>query len=307
VKKAKFAWMRITTQRFIGGLLFFMVCCQSETIDFTNEDTVNLQNEVASDAYSGDAYDMSHLAVGSTDATFLGRETSGRKFVFKIEDLLKRFDCATVTLETANDNTILRPRGMITLDFGTVGCKDSKGNFRKGKIIIYYSGRRYYPNSTISTTFDGYYVNGVKIEGTRNVTYSSLSTGDKIIFTETLVDGKIVWADGTIAVRAETKSIEWTRTLNSLNDQWKVTGGTNYAAAGVNRKGMVYEMRIVEPLIYTRQCILTSKGTVAVKGVKELLVGNKKITADYGDGDCDREVTITVKGKSKLIQLKSDI
>ena len=51
----------------------------------------------------------------------------------------------------------------------------------------------------------------------------------------------------------------------------------------------------------------TSKGNIPVKGVKELLISNKKITADYGDGSCDKQVTITVKGKSKLVDLKSDI
>ena len=66
-------------------------------------------------------------------------------------------------------------------------------------------------------------------------------------------------------------------------------------------------MTIIEPLIYSRQCIVTSKGTVPIKGVKELLVGNKKISADYGDGSCDKQVTITIKGKSKQVELKSDI
>ncbi len=309
MKKAKFALMINLSKGFVLGFVISLVSCQNEPIDFTNDDTLNLQSEVAGDAYSGDAHDISHLAVGSSDATFSGRSVSGRKIIFKIDDLLKRFDCATITLETAIDNTLLKPKGTITVDFGIAGCKDLKGNLRKGKIYISYSGRRYSPSSAIITSFDGYQANGVKVEGTQSVTYSSQSTGDKVIFTEVLTDGKITWPDGTIAVRAENKTIEWTRTLGSLNDQWKVTGGTNYTAAGINRKGLVYEMRIIEPLIYSRPCIISpnSKGTIAVKGVKELLVGSKKITADYGDGSCDRQVIITIKGKSKSVELKSDI
>ncbi len=326
VKKAKFAQMytsilqQLLLQSRPSGkgnhlskisivlLLIYLVGCQSEPIDFTNDDTVNLQNEVSSDAYSGDVHDISHLAVGSSDATFSGREASGRKIVFSISDALKRFDCATISLETALDNTIFKPKGTISIDFGNAGCKDAKGNMRKGKMIVTYVGRRYNPNSTITTAFDGYQVNGIKIEGTLSVSYSSLSTGDKVIFTEKLTDAKVTWPDGTTAVRTEEKTIEWTRNLNPVLDQWKIfTDGTKYTAAGINRKGLVYEMRITEPLIYKRECIITSKGTVPVKGIKELLVGNKKITADYGDGTCDREVTITIKGKSKLVELKSDI
>lgn len=310
MKKAKFAWMRNYKGIYIGLVLTFLLACQSEPIDFSNDDSANIQNEVSADAYSNDVRDVSHLAVGANDATFSGKESNGRKIVFTINDALKRFECASVVLETAADNSILRPKGTITIDFGTIGCKDLKGNFRKGKILISYSGRRYNPNSSIVTTFDGYQVNNTKIEGSLKVSYSSLSTGEKVIFTETLTDGKVTWPDGTTTVRSESKRVEWIRnSLNPLNDQWKVTTGDfpNYIAAGINRKGLVYEMKIIEPLIYTRQCILTSKGTVPVQGIKELLVGSKKITGDYGDGSCDKLVTITVKGKSKLVELKSDI
>jgi len=310
VKKAKFALMNHSYRKLVRVLFVFLVCCQSEPIDFTSDDSVNLQNEVSADAYSSDTHDISHLAVGSSDATFSGREVSGRKIILTIADALKRFDCASIVLETAADNTFLRPKGTITIDFGAAGCKDLKGNLRKGKIVINYIGRRYYPNSSIITTFDGYQVNNTKVEGTLNVTYSNLSSGDKIIFTETLTDGKVTWADGSTTIRTESKTIEWTRSvLNPITDQWKITSGnfSNYTAAGVNKKGLVYEMKIVEPLIYTRQCIATSKGTVPVAGVKELLVGSKRISADYGDGNCDKQVTITIKGKSKLVELKSDI
>ncbi len=310
MKKAKFAWMRNYKGKYVGLLFTFLIGCQSEPIDFSSDDSANIQNEVSADAYSNDIRDVSHLAVGANDATVSGRESTGRKIVFTINDALKRFECASVVLETAPDNSILRPKGTITIDFGTIGCKDLKGNFRKGKVLIGYSGRRYNPNSSIVTTFDGYQVNNTKMEGSLKVTYSNLSTGDKVISTETLIDWKVTWPDGTATLRSESKRVEWIRnSLNPLNDQWKITKGDfpNYAAAGINRKGMVYEMKIIEPLVYTRQCILTSKGTVAVKGIKELLVGSKKITGDYGDGTCDRQVTITVKGKSTLVELKSDI
>jgi hypothetical protein len=308
VKKVKFVLMRGNSKIFIGILLIFLICCQSEQIDFSSDDSSNLQNEVSTDAYSGEAHDMAHLAVGSSEATSSGREVNGRKIILTISDALKRFDCATITLETAADNSVLKPKGTITIDFGTAGCKDSKGNTRKGKILINYNGRKYNPSSSLTTTYDSYYINNAKVEGTLSVTYSNSSTSEKVLFTESLTDGKITWPDGTTSIRAEIKTIEWTRnTAEPIKDQWKITGGANYTAAGVNKKGQVYEMKIVEPLIYTRQCNITSKGTIPVKGVKELLVGSKKITSNYGDGTCDTQVTISIKGKTKVVDLKSDI
>jgi hypothetical protein len=310
VKKPKFAFVGYQYRKLAGFFLFFLICCQSEPIDFSSDDSVNLQNEVSADAYSSEAHDIAHLAVSSSDATSSGREISGRKITLTIADVLKRFECATIILETAPDNTLLKPKGTITIDFGATGCKDLKSNLRKGKIMITYSGRRYQPNSSIVTTYSGYEVNSNKVEGSLNVTYSALSSGDKVIFTETLTDGKVTWPDGTTTLRTESKTIEWIRNAQyPLTDQWKITSGNfaNYTAAGVNKKGLVYEMTIVEPLIYTRQCIVSSKGSVPVKGVKELLVGSKKITTNYGDGSCDKQVTITIKGKSKQVELKSDI
>jgi hypothetical protein len=290
-------------------MLALVVCCQSETIDLSDDDTANLQNEISAEAYATDIRDVSNLAVGSNDATVSGRESNGRKIPLIINDVLKRFDCASIILETAANNSTLQPKGTITIDFSVTGCRDLKGNLRKGKIFISYTGRRYNPNSSIVTTFGGYQINNTKVEGTLSVNYSGASTSDKVVFTETLVDGKVTWPDGTTTVRSESKKVEWTRdVLSPLSDQWKISMGDfpTYVAAGVNRKGMVYEMKIDEPLIFKRQCIVSAKGTVPVQGVKELLVANKKIAIDYGDGTCDKLVTITVKGKSKSIELKSD-
>jgi hypothetical protein len=42
---------------------------------------------------------------------------------------------------------------------------------------------------------------------------------------------------------------------------------------------------------------------MAVAGTKELTVNGRKLTIDYGTGDCDRTVTISVDGSSKQLDI----
>jgi len=282
--------------------LLFLSSCQDDKIDFSANDSQSVENEAISDAYYEDADDMSSIAV-SSDATTLtgGRESSSGRTV-KISDIAKRFDCATITIELAADNALGSPKGTITVDFGT-GCTDAKGNVRKGKLIINYSGKRFLPGSTVVTTFAEYFINGVKIEGTRTVTNKSGSLESNPVFEIKVTGGKAIWPDATFATREATRTREWKRGNTPNVDQWIVSG----TASGTNRNGREYQMEITEPLVYKRECAISDKVFIAVEGTKVLTVESKQITIDYGDGACDKLVTITVDGKSREVEVRGDI
>ena len=286
--------------------LLFLASCQDDKIDFSANDSQNVENEAVSDAYYEDADDMSSIAV-SSDATTLtgGRESAGgRKFTVSISDLAKRFDCAVVTFETAVESSFETPKGTITIDFGT-GCTDAKGNVRKGKIIINYSGKRFLAGSSVVTTFADYFINGVKIEGTRTVTNTSASLESNPVFNIVVSGGKAIWPDATFATREVNRTREWNRgdILDVADDQWIVSG----TASGTNRNGRSYQMEITKPLVYKRECAISDKVFIAVEGTKVLTVESKQITIDYGDGACDKLVTITVNGKSREVEVRGDI
>ena len=69
-------------------------------------------------------------------------------------------------------------------------------------------------------------------------------------------------------------------------------------AEGNHRNGRGFYIEILEPLVYTREC--RAQGIyMPVAGVKLIKHGNREITVDYGDGECDKVVVITNKnGKS---------
>ena len=294
-------WLKFLTYS-AAGLFLFLYSCKDNAIDFNADDSKNVENEATTDAYFQDSEDMSGVAVGAASETLTGRLDGRTEDFPKSVDL--RFSCATVTVvkSTSPVSTAVTPRGTITIDFGA-GCTDAKGNVRKGKIIITYVGRRFIQGSTVTTTLENYYINGIKLEGTRTVTNSSSSNEDAPRFNVVLAGGKATWPDGTFATREANRTIEWTRTANPLQDQLAVSG----SAAGSNRNGRTYTMSITKALVYKRECAVSNRVYMAVQGTKELTADGKKITIDYGAGDCDRMVTITINGKSKEVEVKGDI
>jgi hypothetical protein len=58
-------------------------------------------------------------------------------------------------------------------------------------------------------------------------------------------------------------------------------------------------MTILEPLVYKRGC------PIAVEGVKQFVdvATGKVVLVDYGDGACDRIITISVDGNSRSVNV----
>jgi hypothetical protein len=290
----------------VVGFVLFLASCDENKIDFNSSDSQNVENEASTDGYFEDADDISSVAVWSDNATSTGKVESsgGRKIT--IADL--RFSCATVTIEPGANNSSASPAGTITIDFGT-GCTDTKGNVRKGKIIVTYNGKRYAPGATRTVTFSGYSINGVLIEGERTVTNIAGSTDEAPKFSIEVIGGKATWPDGTFATREVRKVREWVRASNPLEDKWVISqaSDSDFAASGTNRNGKTYQMNITTPLVYKRECAISNRVFIAVEGTKELITESKRIVIDYGTGDCDRSVTITVNGQSKDVIVRGDI
>ena len=293
-------YMQTTKKISIGLFLaFFTIISCTDDIGpaITTDDSVTAENEAVADSYFEDADDITALVVASDDGTVSGGKvsTGGRKI--NINDF--RLKCAEVIIEFADNSTFLQPKGTIIIDFGE-GCEDDRGNVRAGKIIITFMGRRFLPQSSIVTTFDGYSINGILVEGTRTVTNSTGSLEDRPSFTIVVEGGKLTWPDGTFATRESNRKREWIRADNPLNDEWRVTGN----AAGTNRPEMSYTMEITEALVYKRQCAVTNRIFMPVAGEKVLTTETRQMKINYGDGECDRKVEVTINGKSEDIEIK---
>jgi hypothetical protein len=274
----------------------FLGSCVQPQIDFNVNDSRNVENETASDAYFTEAEDLTTVTVSADKATAGGR-FSNSAFVIQVND--SRFSCATVTLEPSDNSTLLIPKGILVIDFGS-GCTDNRGTTRKGKIKITYYGRRFLPGSSVTTALDGYEINGVKIEGVRTIANTATSSQSNPVFTTTMDGGKITWPDGTSVLRDERTTAEWKPGATTDDNQWSLTG----SASGSHSDGRNYTMTITNKLLYKRACAVNDKVFMAVQGTKELVVDNKKVTIDYGTGTCDKMVTVTILSRSKTVELK---
>ena len=288
--------------------MFLASCSDNNKIDYSANDNANVQSEANSDAQTEDTDDMSALAVSADDGTLSGGrpdESFGTPRDISKDKLDDRFKCATVTLTFATDNnTTVVPNvihGFITINFGT-GCTGPGGHIRTGIIKIEFQGRRFLPGSKIITTFQNYTVDGIKLEGTRTLTNTSASETSAVSFSIVEDGMKVTWPDATFATRSSSRTRTWNRTANPTGDSWTVTG----SATGTNRKGKEYSMTITKALVYKRACAISNKVFMAVEGTKELTTDNKKVTIDYGSGECDNKVTITINGKSKVVEATSD-
>jgi hypothetical protein len=286
--------LKISTVAVITSFVCMISCKEDEPQRLTLQDTADITDEAVTESYFQDMDDMAGIAIGTpTDPEFNGGRSKG---TVRINDA--RFQCegVVITIEPDAASTADVPKGVMRVDFGSVGCTDLKGNVRKGKLIFTYQGKRFMPGSTVVTTTDNYSINGVTLEGTRTLTNVQESTADAPRFNVTLTNGKATFADGLSASRESSITFRWHRADNPMDDYLQIENTS--AASGVTRLGRNYTVDVVEDLTFKRHC------GIAVSGIKKYVIdSDKEISIDYGDGTCDRSFIITINGVSRTVNL----
>ena len=279
----------------IAAISFVTSCNDVERI--SAEDSQDLSEEAMTYSYYQDIGDMVGVAIEApTEAQYNGGRMKG---TFQVTDTRFTCDGSPLTL-TINTGSILPgnpdPSGSIVVDFGT-GCTDLRGNVRSGKLVIIYRGRRFMPNSTLIVSGRDYTFNGVKLEGTLNIKNVTGSTDTSPRFNSILSAGKATFEDGTVAERRSNVTTQWVRGATPDENRLIIEQGST--AEGITRLGRDYSVTIDKQLEYKRFC------GIAVSGIKHYLIDNQKeITIDYGEGECDKEVKVTVNGVVRNLRVK---
>jgi hypothetical protein len=199
--------------------------------------------------------------------------------------------CANISLDTT-----VTPRELI-IDFGEVNCLCNDGRYRRGKIIVSFTGFYRQVGTVITTTFDEYHVNDNKVEGTKVVTNMGPNDDGHPYFTVN-VTGVIHRAlnGGTLSWNAQ-KVRTWVQGYNTWliwDDIYMITG----EAEGIRASGQTWEREVINPLEKKLNCKWIVSGTVEIRPE-----GQPTRVLDYGNGNCNNIATVLINGVTYTIFL----
>ena len=191
--------------------------------------------------------------------------------------------CATITVTPATGF----PKTML-IDFGT-GCTSTNGVARTGKITVVLTDSLRKSGSTATMTFDNYYVNGYKKEGT--ITWTNTSTATVKSWQRVVVNGKITAPNSLYWLHSGTRTLTQTAgsstPLNLLDDVYLITG--NHTVT--NAAGKTRTSTIINALEKKTTCTNIDMGTIRVEGPNHYAI------IDFGNGTCDNLATISIDGR----------
>lgn len=215
--------------------------------------------------------------------------------------------CPTVTITRPTSNPF---PVRVLMDFGVNGCVGQDGHFRKGKVITEYTNRLLVPGAVAVTTFDGFYVDSVHVQGTHKITNIStaVTTGAPPVdrkFRVVVQQGKLTRPNGNFIAWNSEKTItqvEGLQTILPLDDIFKIEGGSN---GQVKRGDLLvnFNSTIQEPLMKRFNCRWIVRGVVKTVRVNAT-VSNPWVTLlNFGAGTCDNLAVLTINGVSYQITL----
>ena len=230
------------------------------------------------------------VAIGGT-GVFAGANPSGDPVINGPQGE----QCYTLTITHMDQNEFFPVQAVI--DFGA-GCVGKDGKTRKGKIIIEYSARIITPGAVATTVFDGYQVDGVKVEGTHTIT--NLSSQTELKFNVTVL-GKLTKENGNSSVWNSDRTITMvaglSTPLNPADDIFSCTGSANGVVTW-DSKVHEWSAEIINPLLKKFSCQWLVQGTINFKKGSQVYG-----SIDYGSGDCDNKATLSVNGQTAIITL----
>jgi hypothetical protein len=253
--------------------LFVLISCQKEGSN-------NTESEVETTFKLSEDQAVSEAIGDDIDAVFI--ETSYSEGLMFRGSQQNPSNCASVNITGSG-----WPK-TITIDFGT-GCTGPDGIHRKGKIIVVLSDTVSQTGATAAMTFDGYHVQGFKVEG--SITWTNTTTPNGFSWTREINDGKITTPGGNYywlheGIKYVTQTAGSGTPLNVLDDVYSITGEHTVT----NPAGRSRTATVTEALEKKVICHNVSKGKIKIQGPNHFAI------VDFGDGTCDKVATISIDG-----------
>jgi hypothetical protein len=280
--------MKKNTVISILSLVIFISACKKEIPKPVgdNDTSTAIENAMADAAYN----DVANIA----DEAYTGNVSSYKSGI----PTVFLSNCASVSFDTAAS-----PK-KFTIDFGATNCLCNDVNYRRGKIIVAYQGFYRDSGSTHTITFDNYYVNDNRIDGSKTVTNKGRNNNGNLSY-DIAVNGTITWDTayfGSVSTSSYTanRTREWSEgesTLAWTDDVYLISG----TQSGVTRTGASYSASTVSPLKKEIGYRHITDGTLAFTPQGKF---TRYINYGYPNGDWDNLAQVTINGYTYIIQLR---
>ncbi len=191
--------------------------------------------------------------------------------------------CATVTVTPQTGF----PKTIVILFDST--CVGRDGRRRSGTVRIVISDTLRRPGSTSVMTFENYFVNRFKREGTH--TFTNTSRPGSRSWQRKIEGGKITAPGGRYWLHESLKNTTQTAGVGTpglLDDIFSMTGNSSTT----NMRGESRTATITEPLQKKYACHNIDSGRIRFEAPNHYAV------LDYGNGVCDRIAVISINGRA---------
>ncbi len=193
-------------------------------------------------------------------------------------------------------DSISTPRKM-TIDYGTSTLCDD-GKTRSGKIFVSWTGK-FKEQGTIKTiTFENFIQNGNAMDNSSIKTIENKGRNSQSkMFWVINASVKITLANGSLIEWTSNRTRTWVageETQSWTDDKYEITGSTT----GVNRKGINYVCTITKALTVDLSC---NKRRITAGQIELKPEGKLTRTINFGNGECDGTVTVSIAGKTYTI------
>lgn len=181
----------------------------------------------------------------------------------------------------------------VVINYGE-GCLCRDGKFRKGAVVLHFTGPLRRSGSVLTITFRNFYVNRAHIEGTKTI--KNLSAEGVLKFSVSIENGKITWPNGRgfsyegNTVFTQVRGMD-TRTVR--DDVYEIEGRNKTIYAN----GVIVIKNTETPLIKKISC------SWLVQGILKIKINDRILFINYGNGDCDNKATLSWSGGEKEITL----
>jgi hypothetical protein len=283
---------------FYVFIFLFFLACEKESNEQTQEqltaEDAALSNKV--DIANDDVFNIVDQLFDNINSNTISYKVSTANSVFS--------NCAIITRIPAFGTPITPGTAVTkTVDFGTTGCVLNNGNTVSGKIIINFIFQPNAVSHTITYTFDNFYHNNIKFEGTKTINRSmtvATNASPSHPIAVMLLDMTITMPNGAVFTRLGTRTREFVEGFSTplvfADNIFKITG--NWTTTSPN--GTVQTATITTPLRAKMSCIAVNK-PLLVSGVITFVKNGVTATLDYGNGICDNTAIFTINGNSFTI------